>query len=127
MEDISEKDVQPLYEAGDQKISKRDFVAALNEAGVEEGDVLFVHSDITSFGSLATKNKSFLLDSIIDAFKTVAGNTGTIIMPTFSYSTEKNEAFNVEHTKSTVGTLTEYFRKLNGVVRTPHPTHSAAN
>ena len=47
-------------------------------------------------------------------------------MPTFTYSFLKNEAFDMQKSKSTTGTLTEYFRKLDGVKRTMHPTHSVA-
>ena len=115
---------QPLYESEDKKIYYSDFVNALSLAGIKEGDVVFVHSDISAFGKLLLFDRKLLLQTLIDSIKEAVGEDGTIIMPTFTYSFDKNETYDVENTKSTVGTLTEFFRKQEDVSRTIHPSHS---
>jgi len=47
-------------------------------------------------------------------------------MPAFSYSFTKGEAFDICHTPSTVGMVTERFRQLSGVGRTSDPIFSFA-
>ena len=121
-----EKKEEGLFESKEQTITADDFTTILKDLRIESGDTLFVHSDITSFGTLATRDRNYLLNSLVDSIKHSVGNTGTVIMPTFTYSSDKGEAFSATDTKSTVGTLTEYFRKLDGIIRTKHPTHSAA-
>jgi len=51
---------------------------------------------------------------------------GTLVMPTFTYSFCRGERFDVAETPSTVGALTEHFRRLPGVRRTFDPLFSAA-
>jgi aminoglycoside 3-N-acetyltransferase len=47
-------------------------------------------------------------------------------MPVFTYSFCKNEIFDVQNSPSTVGVLTETFRKRGGVLRNLHPIFSFA-
>lgn len=117
---------EPLYEHEGRKIYHSHFVKALRDAGINKGDSVFVHSRVSAFGKLLTFDKNFLMQSLIDSVKDAVGSDGTIIMPTFSYSFDRNEAFDVDNTQSTVGALTEFFRKQDDVVRTSHPNHSVA-
>jgi len=117
---------EPLYEVGDKKVHYSDFANALREAGIKKGDTIFVHSDISLFGKLCASDKDLLLGSLVDSLKESVGEEGTIIMPTFTYSFSKNQPYDVENSKSTVGVLTEFFRKQPNVSRTIHPNHSAA-
>ena len=121
-----EEQNQPLYECGDRKIYYSDFVNALRLAGIKKGDVVFVHSDISAFGKLLLFDRKLLLQTLTNSIKEVVGEDGTIVMPTFTYSFDKNEAYDIENTKSTVGALTEFFRKQENVSRTIHPSHSVA-
>lgn len=115
-----------LYYTNSTKITQNDIKNVLVNVGVRKGDVIMVHSDIGTFGKLRTFDRSFLLQSLIDSIKEAVGPKGTIIMPTFTYSFYKNEPYDIKNSKSTVGTLTEYFRKQPRVSRTMHPTHSVA-
>ncbi|MBW2976545.1 AAC(3) family N-acetyltransferase [Candidatus Woesearchaeota archaeon] len=117
---------EPLFEAEGKKIYYFDFVNALKEAGVKKGDTVFVHSRISAFGKLCTFDRNFLLQNLIDSIKECVGTNGTIVMPTFTYSFDKNEMYDVDNTKSTVGILTEFFRKQKDVSRTTYPNHSVA-
>jgi len=117
---------EPLYEYEGKKIYSYHFVNALRDVGINNGDAVFVHSRVSAFGKLLAFDKNFLLQSLTNSIKDAVGSDGTIIMPTFSYSFDRNEAFDVNNTQSTVGTLTEFFRKHPGVIRTVHPNHSVA-
>jgi aminoglycoside 3-N-acetyltransferase len=115
-----------LYEWKDKQIYYKDFVDALRAIGIEKGDVIFVHSDLSVFGKLITLDRDFLLNALVDVFKDCVGENGTIIMPTFTYSFCNGEIFDVVNTKSTVGVLTEFFRKQPDVSRTIQPIFSVA-
>jgi len=115
-----------LYYVDSTPINQKDIENALMSIGVKKGDVIMIHSDIGSFGRLGTFDRNFLLQSLVDSFKNSVGDSGTIIMPTFTYSFLEDKPYDVSNSKSIVGTLTEYFRKLPDVSRTAHPTHSVA-
>lgn len=117
---------KPLYKADNQYIHKADIAKALRNCGIKEGDVIFVHSDVSAFGKLSALDAAFLLKTLMDSLKESVGSNGTIIMPTFTYSFTENKPYDRANSKSKVGTLTEYFRKLPDVGRTIHADHSVA-
>jgi len=116
----------PLYKTNEGYLYSKDVLNALKASGIQTGDILFIHSDIASFGKLASFDTKVFLGSLISIFQKAVGKNGTVIMPTFSYSFCKNELFDLEQTKSTVGTLTDFFRNQKDVVRTAHPIFSVA-
>ncbi|MBU0477136.1 AAC(3) family N-acetyltransferase [bacterium] len=118
--------IQPLYELDNKKIYYSDFTCTLRDIGVNKGDTIFVHSDISAFGKLCISDRSFILKSLIYSLKESVSNNGTIIMPTFTYNFCKGEIYDVRNTKSDVGVLTEYFRVQPEVSRTIHPIFSVA-
>lgn len=102
-----------------------------NANGVNKGDIICIHSDITSFGIPTSLKEhvrkngiNFLMDSYIDTFKAVVSESGLILMPSFTYSACHNELYDIGNTKSTVGALTEYFRNKKDVKRSLHPIFS---
>ncbi|OGZ65300.1 MAG: hypothetical protein A2822_04540 [Candidatus Staskawiczbacteria bacterium RIFCSPHIGHO2_01_FULL_41_41] len=115
----------PLFIFGEDKLYYQDFVEALKKVGVNKGDSIFVHSDISVFGKLSGGNRNSLLNSLIEALKESVGN-GTIIMPTFTYSYCHNQVYDPEFSPSTVGVLSEHFRNFEKPGRTIHPIFSAA-
>lgn len=117
---------RPLFEVPGRFIYKSDFINVLKKLEIHEGEVLFIHSDIATFGKLATLDKTFLLDSLIEAFQAAVGPTGTLIMPTFTYDFCENRVYDVKKSRSTVGVLTEYFRNKKDVDRTIQPIFSVA-
>lgn len=125
-QDRSVKIDAALYELDDGNLSRSDFLNTLAKVGIKAGDVVFVHSDISSFGRMAAGSNNHLADAIIEVFEEAVGDDGLIIMPTFSYSFCRNEIYDPSATPSTVGILTEAFRQRPGVVRTVHPIFSVA-
>ncbi|MBN2052829.1 AAC(3) family N-acetyltransferase [Candidatus Woesearchaeota archaeon] len=116
----------PLYKAGNKVVFYNEFVDAIKKLGVKKGDVLFVYSDVSVFGKLATDNKELVMQALVEALKESIGESGTLILPAFSYSFCDKKDFDVEKSPSKVGVLTEYFRKLSDVIRTVQPIYSAS-
>jgi len=116
-----------IFTYNDKEYHVEDIIDALKQSGIKNGDSIFVHSDLKSFGKLNNKiTRQEFLESFIEALKKTVGEHGNIIMPTFSYSFCKNEIFDPETTPSTVGILTEYFRKLKEVKRSIDPIFSVS-
>ena len=96
-------------------------VSDLRAIGIKEGDCLFVHSSFKSMGHIEGG-----IDTVIKALRHVLGETGTLIFPTFSFSsvTAANPVFDYVNTPSCVGAISEYARHLPDAIRSVHPTHS---
>ena len=94
----------------------------LENIGIKKGDVLVVHSSMKSMGHVEGGP-----ECVIAALTEAVGETGTLIFPSFTYRTSYSDSFySNKDTPSCVGLLSEVFRKMDGVYRTNHPTHSAA-
>jgi len=95
----------------------------LRAAGVEAGDVLVVHSSLGRIGWIMGGPRE-----MIAALQGVLGEAGTLVMPTFSFNLDGWDLppFDPWSTASRVGRLTEVFRRMPGVSRSHHPTHSVA-
>lgn len=115
-----------LYSHKGKTLYARDFRAALLKAGIKKGDTIFVHSDVSVFGKLVMRDKQKLLGALSEVLKQSVGEKGTVIMPTFTYSFCKGEPYDAEKSPSTVGALTEHWRKTSGVIRTKHGIFSVA-
>jgi aminoglycoside 3-N-acetyltransferase len=108
-------------------ISKEGVSAIFKKCGVSKGDSIFLHCDalvtLGLQGSDVNERMSVLFDGILE----LIGKSGTLIIPTFTYSATKGEIFDVDESQSVVGLLTEYFRKLPGVCRSLNPIFSVAS
>ena len=91
------------------------------ELGVEEGDVLLVHSSYKSFGEVEGGPQT-----VVRALETVLGAEGTLIMPTFNFDFNKGMPWDVSTTPSRMGILTEFVRKDPRAKRVFHPFYSFA-
>jgi len=119
-------------------MTKEDIKAGLKQLGLKKGDIVGVHSSLSSFGYVEGG-----ADSVIDALLEVVGEEGTIVMPTHSANlleiqrTQEEVAmgvawlykilpFDPKETPCTTGAIPETFRKRRGAIRGSHPTHSIA-
>jgi len=119
-------------------VSKEDIKAGLRKLGLNRGDVIGIHSSLSSFGYVEGS-----ADTVIDALLEVVGEEGTIAMPTHSNNLEKVELsleekaagvswlfkilpYNPKETPCTTGIIPETFRKRRGVIRGQHPSQSIA-
>lgn len=89
----------------------------LQALGLQEGDIVLVHS---SFKSLGISDPEEIIGALLDTL----GPQGTLLMPALTYNQEPRHIHDTRNTPTCVGFLTEYFRKRPGVQRSLHPTHS---
>jgi len=119
-------------------VMKEDIKKGLRELGLKRGDIVGVHSSLSSFGYVEGG-----ADTVIDALLEVVGEEGTIVMPTHSANLEGKELspeekaagvlwlyrvlpYDPKETPCTTGIIPETFRKRPGVVRSLHPVFSIA-
>jgi aminoglycoside 3-N-acetyltransferase len=107
--------------------SKKDFVAALRKAGISSGQTVLCHSNIGFFGIPSEGNNRETADRIVlEGFLDVIGKSGTLIVPTFTYSFCKNETFDPDLSQSTCGPWSEYVRTQSAARRSLDPLFSVA-
>lgn len=88
--------------------SKKDIITKLREVGLEQGDNIFIHSNIGFFGKLENVTKKQEYWGIFkDAIFEVISKKGTIIVPTFTYSFCSNKIFDKFDTVTNMGILSE--------------------
>lgn len=103
-------------------INYKDISKALSSIGVGKGDICLFHSSFKSLGPVDGG-----ADAVICGFEDAIGEEGTLVVPTLCSKDFFNSYKTWELDKpSDVGYLTEYFRKLPGVVRSDQATHSVA-
>ena len=95
---------------------------ALRRIGVNEGDICLFHSSYKSLGPVEHG-----AEGVIRGFEEAVGPAGTLVVPTLCQK-DFYESYNTWHPDkpSDVGYLTEYFRRLPGVLRSNQATHSVA-
>jgi aminoglycoside 3-N-acetyltransferase len=86
---------------------------------------MLVHSGLWGALRVAGDSAAAKVDTVLEALR-AAVSEGTLILPTFTYSFCRGERFDVAETPSTVGAVTERFRRLPGVRRTTDPLFSTA-
>ncbi len=110
--------------------TRSDLEQALFECGVEKGRVVFVHSNIGLFGMLeGARSLNDLCEGVYGAFRSILGETGTLVVPTFTYSFGSDKEvrrFDVDETPSQSGAFSEYVRQMEGACRTDDPMFSVA-
>lgn len=99
-------------------VTTKDMIDGFKETGVLQNDKLVVHSSLSSFGKV---EGSALV--VINALQRIVGYGGVLMMPTFTYG---HEPFDIRHTPSKTGKITEVFRLLPNVIRSKHPGFSFA-
>jgi aminoglycoside 3-N-acetyltransferase len=90
-------------------------VEGLRKLGIKAGDIVMVHSSLSSLGRVEGGAAA-----VIQALLEVLTPSGTLLMPTFGGP----QPFDLVNSPSGLGVITETFRRMPGVVRSLHPTHS---
>jgi aminoglycoside 3-N-acetyltransferase len=99
-------------------VRKTDVVQGLADLGIRSGDVLMLHSALSSLGHVDGG-----APAVVEAILGWLGPEGTLVVPTL---TDVTQLFSPETSPSTVGQLTEVVRQWPGAVRSRHPSHAVA-
>jgi len=98
-----------------------------HEAGVQKGDVLLLHSNIIrTFVRYFKSGVKLTPQEILKSFSDAVGPSGTLLIPLFNFDFTKGIPFDIRHTPSQMGALTEACRLQPSSVRTGHPIYSFA-
>jgi aminoglycoside 3-N-acetyltransferase len=92
---------------------------ALESLAVKRGDRLLIHSSLKLLGWVEGG-----ADAVIDAILGAVGESGTVMMPAFTFPPV--EIFDPNSTPTTMGAISEAFRRRSDVTRSIHPTHSVS-
>lgn len=106
-------------------ITAADITRALHALGVRVTDAMLVHSGLQGSGRVDGARSRDKLATITAGLRGAVAQ-GTLIVPTFTYSFCKGEAYDVAASPSTVGLLGEHVRRLPEARRTADPIFSAA-
>jgi len=99
-----------------------DLVDALKKVGADKCDILMLHTEL-SFG-LPNKDikRKDILQLLIDAIKEL--NVKTLLFPTFTFSFSNRQEYDVKNSRTSMGALNEFARKMPGALRSIDPQMS---
>jgi len=107
------------------ELTKEDIKRGLRKLELKKGDVVLVHSSLSSFGYVVGG-----ANTVIDALLETVGHKGTVVVPTLTGSEKLSVSnppiFDPENTPCWTGKIPETFRRRKEAIRSLHPTHSVA-
>lgn len=105
-----------------------DIVKSIKAVGVEEGDVVFVHSNLGFFGRLdGAKSINDICGAFVNAIdQAIDFEKGSLFVPTFTYSFCNGEPYYPSVPKSKCGSFSDYISGLPEAVRSLDPLFSVA-
>ena len=110
-------------------ITKEGLINALKELGINKGDTIIVHSDISSFGVVENFTKKKQLETFYNAFMEVLGEEGTLCVPSFFFEYGSNGIpFDISGSQisSSLGVFSKYITLLPNRKRSPMPITSVS-
>lgn len=109
-------------------VTKKELIEGFEKLGIKKGDIVFVHSSLSSFGYVEGGALT-----VIEALKEIITERGILAMPSFpafiggEHGIAKNEiVFDVRISPTAMGKIPDTFWRLEKVKRSLHPTHSVA-
>ena len=90
------------------------------DLGISPGDTVLMHSSMKALGTDMTP-ENFLLELM-----QILTDEGTLLLPALTYEsvTTDHPYFSISESEPCVGILPKTFMKMDGVLRSMHPTHS---
>jgi aminoglycoside 3-N-acetyltransferase len=106
-----------------KSLSREQLVYDLRSLGLDSGQIVFVHSSLRSLGHVDGG-----AETVVDAFQTVLGTTGTLVVPTFTFAHGRvdDPIFDPQQDRSEMGAITEAVRTRPDARRSCHLLHSVA-
>jgi len=106
-------------------VTRRQLVEALRQGGIGEGDLLMVHSSLSSLGRVEGG-----AETVIEALLDVVGESGTILMPCYNSADQmigdlkRGRMVDLRSQPCITGAVCERFRVWPNVKRSSHPFSS---
>jgi aminoglycoside 3-N-acetyltransferase len=94
----------------------------INLSAVEPGRTMLLHSSLIR----TMRVHRCRPEDVLSAFLERLGPQGTLLLPLFNFDFTKGVPFDIRHSPSQMGALTEIGRNWPGAVRTGHPIYSFA-
>jgi aminoglycoside 3-N-acetyltransferase len=111
-----------LFHNNKDVFTNLDLLNSLRLIKADECDVLYIHTAL-NFGTPNTNiKKNDLLQLIVDTILEL--KVSTIIFPTYTFSFCNGEDFDINSSKTTMGQLNEYVRKMPNTIRSLDPLMS---
>lgn len=99
---------------------------AMYRLGLKPGDSVFIHSNIGFFGRCRyAETVDETCQIFVDAILAQIGTSGTIVVPTFTYSFPRRQEYNIE-APSPMGAFSEFVRRHPDACRSADPCYSVA-
>jgi aminoglycoside 3-N-acetyltransferase len=107
------------------RLDEAKILAALESFGAFKADLLFVHSSLSACGSIEGGPAT-----VVNALRSWISDRAALALPTHTWSypdaTGVAPVYDFRSTPSVVGTITNYYWRQPGIVRSQHPSHSLA-
>ncbi len=107
-------------------VDLEEIVKSLKFLGLKNGDIVLVHSSLSSFGYVEGGAKT-----VIEALIESVGNEGTVLVPTLTGTSKDGPdnppIFDVRNTPCWTGRIPSEFMKDPKAKRSLHPTHSVSS
>ena len=105
-------------------VTTSDLLRSLEAVGAADGRVLFVHSEMSFGRPNAELGKAGLLQAVLDTLLELG--VPTLVVPTFTFSFCNGVSYDVNDSRSKMGVLNEYIRRLPASKRSVDPLMSCA-
>ncbi|MGQ9610512.1 MAG: AAC(3) family N-acetyltransferase [bacterium] len=104
-------------------VTQDDIIKGLRELGLEQGDIVFLHSSLSSFGYVDGG-----ADTVVRAFLEVLGTEGTLSAPIFRnyFWDGPDQIWDRDNSPSLMGRISEAIRTWEGNYRSHHAPHPIA-
>jgi aminoglycoside 3-N-acetyltransferase len=108
--------------------SVEELTSSLRDIGLSQGDTIYLSTQLYGLGPLeGAKTKTAMVESVYQGIHDVIGETGTIVVPTFTQQVGRfGLPYIHETTESMTGIFGEYIRSLPESKRSIHPIFSVA-
>jgi aminoglycoside 3-N-acetyltransferase len=116
-----------IPQKGDRSIvvSQQQITADFQQAGIDKGDIIMLHSSLSSMGNVIGG-----ADSAVGGILDAVGKQGTLCVPSFWWTPAdppyQFNQFNVDESPGFNGVISETVRKYPGACRSNNPSHSVA-
>lgn len=97
-----------MFNPQSSKVSLSELVNAISASGVHQGDTVLSHCALLQLGIPQLQEKQLLPEFYLDAIFTVIGESGCLVLPSFTYSFCHHQRFNPHASMSSVNVLANY-------------------